>query len=525
MLRTKILLIIILSILLVACGETIDDADFLKDKVEVEIFETKDMKEFKRLIIKDHKESINEESIDFSLSSVYFDELGEYTVTVTYQDQDGNEGSKDITVNVVDTTPPVITTEKRYWVVNINAEEPDFLSVVSATDNYDGDITFTETDVDDSSFDISTEGEYYIQYSATDESGNKAILYTYVKVVDPSTEYIINFVDQMVVGKNESNPDYRSFIQSAKDQDENDLAFLGYTLEIDNSDVDLSTLGTYNLSVSIIDPDMNLVKTVNTLVEVKPQAAIHFVKNRIALYNNPDHRPEDLIKSMTDEYGKEIKLGTEYTLEVDKPLDVTTLGDQTMTYRILDQNDTLLCEETVTIRVLFPYTIEFKSNDLVVYYLDETFKETSLVKQVKDMDGNIVVLGTDYTLTTDLEIDVTSLGPQTIIYELNNHEGNVIYSEEVTITVDYFYDIILKDNLSIAYNDQDFIIENLITKVINAHGEEIDLSTGEFTLSTPRPIDVMTIGEQKIKLNLIKHEGDTSKLVYTEDVIIHVVLS
>ena len=72
------------------------------------------------------------------------------------------------TVNVVDTTPPVITLspfDKEFIYVGTNYEEPGF----SATDNVDGDVT---AGVTAGEIDTSTPGEKEIVYTVADKSGN-----------------------------------------------------------------------------------------------------------------------------------------------------------------------------------------------------------------------------------------------------------------------------------------------------------------------------------------------------------------
>lgn len=93
--------------------------------------------------------------------------LGEYKLTWSASAL-GAKSAGVRTVNVVDTTPPVITLapyDKEYIFVGANYEEAGY----SAADNVDGDITGT---VAVSEIDTSSPGEKEIVYTAADKSGN-----------------------------------------------------------------------------------------------------------------------------------------------------------------------------------------------------------------------------------------------------------------------------------------------------------------------------------------------------------------
>lgn len=112
-------------------------------------------------------------SIIIDSSSVNTDIIGIYNVTYDVMDSVGNNAAQIIrTVNVVDTTAPVITLiGKNPFIINVRNDyvERGFI----ATDNYDGNLT---SSVIINSTDLNTDriGTYHITYDVMDASGNIA---------------------------------------------------------------------------------------------------------------------------------------------------------------------------------------------------------------------------------------------------------------------------------------------------------------------------------------------------------------
>ncbi len=95
--------------------------------------------------------------------------LGSYMLTYSAKDSSGNTGSKNRTVNVVDTTDPVITL-KGDNPMDVDCAHGYSEPGATATDNYDGDLPVTISGVVSSAV-----GSYTVTYTVTDSSGNKAI--------------------------------------------------------------------------------------------------------------------------------------------------------------------------------------------------------------------------------------------------------------------------------------------------------------------------------------------------------------
>ncbi len=97
--------------------------------------------------------------------------VGVYTITYTATDSSGNQGTATRTVNVVDTTAPVITVLGNNP-VNIQVGSVYNDAGASATDTLDGDLTSTINVVNN--VDANTVGTYTVTYDVTDSTGNQA---------------------------------------------------------------------------------------------------------------------------------------------------------------------------------------------------------------------------------------------------------------------------------------------------------------------------------------------------------------
>ena len=115
--------------------------------------------------------------------------VGAYTLTYNVTDANGNVAVEVTrTVNVVDTTVPVITlTGEATVTIEVGSTYTD--AGATATDNYDGDITSSIVTVNP--VDATTVGTYTLTYNVTDANGNVAVEVTRtVNVVDTTVPVI-----------------------------------------------------------------------------------------------------------------------------------------------------------------------------------------------------------------------------------------------------------------------------------------------------------------------------------------------
>ena len=163
---------------------------FLKGPKIVTI-EYQDIYEEKGAVAIDIPDGIISNKINIDASDVNTNKLGTYYVTYNVIDKALNEAKEVVrTVNVVDTTPPVITlidSEKPYVMeIGTSFVDPGY----EAIDNHDEDITSNVT-VDTNALNTNVIGTYTVTYNVSDSSGNlaKEVLRT-VKVIAAIPEKI-----------------------------------------------------------------------------------------------------------------------------------------------------------------------------------------------------------------------------------------------------------------------------------------------------------------------------------------------
>ena len=125
-------------------------------------------------------------------SNVDANAVGTYTVTYTVSDSSANPATASRTVNVVDTTAPVITITGANPVdVDLGATYSD--AGATATDVHDGDLTSSITV--SSNVDTNTAGTYTVTYTVSDAAGNQATETRTVNVIDNSNNPTTHYID------------------------------------------------------------------------------------------------------------------------------------------------------------------------------------------------------------------------------------------------------------------------------------------------------------------------------------------
>jgi hypothetical protein len=107
-----------------------------------------------------------------------------YNITYNVVDANGNAGIQKIrTVNIVDTTNPVITLVTPEITIEMNSVYDSSLAGASASDNSGETLTIV---VDASGLDVNTQGAYTVTFTATDSSGNSHSINQIVNVAAPA---------------------------------------------------------------------------------------------------------------------------------------------------------------------------------------------------------------------------------------------------------------------------------------------------------------------------------------------------
>ena len=180
-------------------------------------------------------------------STVDMSVLGTYTVKYNVTDSAGNIANEVTrTVHVVDTTKPVITKKVAADIyLEIGSELPAIADLVTAIDNYDGNITNKVYILKNPNMNVL--GTYLVEFYAIDSSNNRGYTPLRVHVVDTTKPVIsLNGGDmEIVLGESFTDPG----VASVSDN------YATLTLEnvIKTGSVNVNVEGTYELNYSITD--------------------------------------------------------------------------------------------------------------------------------------------------------------------------------------------------------------------------------------------------------------------------------
>ena len=156
--------------------------------------------------------------------------LGFYTVTYTATDSSGNVTTATRTVNVVDTTKPVITLiGDNPQIVTLNTAYEELGA--TAADNYNGDIT-TSIGINTLAIDLATVNCYPVTYNVSDASENNAVQLTRIVFV---LEY----------GKPLAKSDTKTVAQDSKDNLFTIIGNDSFGIDGPNADHPIALSGTY----------------------------------------------------------------------------------------------------------------------------------------------------------------------------------------------------------------------------------------------------------------------------------------
>ncbi|MBC1566393.1 immunoglobulin-like domain-containing protein [Listeria booriae] len=199
-------------------------------------------------------------NIKIIANDINIDVPGEYHVTYSVLDSDGNETEKTITVTILSNDAPVIHGQD----ITFKAGKAfDPMAGVTASDTEDGDITSTiEITANDVNPDVA--GVYHVTYSVTDSDGNTTEA-TYSVTVLTNEKPVIHATDQTLAYGQAFDP---MAGVTAEDLEDGDLTG---SIKIIANDVNPLQAGIYHVTYSVTDADGNETQiTITVLVGAQP---------------------------------------------------------------------------------------------------------------------------------------------------------------------------------------------------------------------------------------------------------------
>ena len=214
--------------------------------------------------------------------------LGTYQVIFQVSDNSNNSTQITINVEVVDVLPPVFSVIGAVTAVYPNIYTvAEIISMLSASDNYDGDISSSINLVEDNyTLNASNTGSYQMDFMVSDSSGNIAY-YTQDIIVVDNQGPVISGIDQINIGYNQilSVDSVKSNLNVVDNYD--DSSILNIVLDSDNYTINRSQLGVYTMQFSVTDSSGNKttkIVTINVIDAIGPM--VYLDSSIIQVYSN-----------------------------------------------------------------------------------------------------------------------------------------------------------------------------------------------------------------------------------------------
>jgi Cu/Ag efflux protein CusF len=248
--------------------------------------------------------------------SVDTDKVGTYTLTYTATDASGNSNTATRTVNVVDTTAPVVTvTGDNPATVELGATYTD--AGATATD-----LSGTVTVVTTGTVDTDTVGAYTLTYTSTDASGNAGTATRTVNVVDTTGPTIT------ILGDNPATVEFGgTYTDAGATATDNS----GDTITVTTSgNVNVNVIGAYEITYSASDSDGNTSVATRTVNVVDTTAPVVTVTGDNPATVEVGSTYTDAGATATDAVDGTTTVVTTGTVDTD------TIGSYTLTYTSTD---------------------------------------------------------------------------------------------------------------------------------------------------------------------------------------------
>ncbi|ERJ11895.1 immunoglobulin-like domain-containing protein [Haloplasma contractile] len=395
--------------------------------------------------------TINLTDANVDTTNVDMNTVGTFTVTYTVTDANGNTTTEYITITLVDTTKPTITglQDQSYEVGSI---EPNWLSGVTAMDNYDGSMTLTLDNVDTTKVDMNTVGTFTVTYTVTDTNHNTTSQMITITITD-TTAPILSGLQDLTFEVGSTEPDWLAGV-TANDNYDGTIAL---TLDnVDRSNVDMNTVGTFTVTYTVTDTNGNTsIDTIAITIEDTQKPVISGLVDQTYDPGAPEPNwLEGII--VTDNYDGTIEL----TLEnVDTTqVDMNTIGTFTVTYTVSDTSgNTTIVAINVTIEDMTPPIITLNGETELYIHLGTSYTEpgaTAYDETDGDLTLNIMIEGT---------VDPNLVGTYTISYTVSDEALNLTTVTRTIHVEDNVLHAVEDAGLKQAILDDMYITEGPVT--------------------------------------------------------------
>ncbi|AYG37031.1 DUF5011 domain-containing protein [Lactiplantibacillus pentosus] len=371
-------------------------------------------------------------------STVDPEKVGQYKVTYSFTDQQGQLRKADVMVEVLANLAGIrVKSTTESFRIGAKWSEKDNFDCAT---NVDGTaVALSDVDIT-STVDSKAVGQYKVTYSFTDQQGTVQQVIVPVNVLANYANFQLNQTElSFRAGDNRWQPE--SNIAAATDIDGRaiDLA----TMQITNA-VDSTTPGTYLVNYAFTDSFNQTHRATATVTVLANLAALTMTQQHVTLYlGNRQWQPEDNFGGAKNVDGSAITFDQ---LQVLGHYDLKVVGDYELTYQFTDQLDHLRTAQfTVTVAENQATIVVEKT--AVTLHVGETWEPMMNFVSATDMDGQAIAEDRISVNVTKLNqrlrlmmmrsralpiVDTTVAGSYQVSYQFIDGNGNL---QELATTV------------------------------------------------------------------------------------------
>ena len=347
---------------------------------------------------------------------------GTYNVTYDVTDSAGNPApTQTRTVNVSDTTPPLITLAGSANVAHeLGTAYTD--AGATASDNTDGDITANIV-VTGLPIDTNTAGTYTITYNVNDAAGNAAAPVTRIVEVADRTAPVITLLGTNPID-HEVDTVYTDAGATASDNIDGDIsANIGVT-----GSVNANVIGTYTLTYNVQDASGNAATTVTRTVNVVDTGAPSITVLGDNPLNHELNTPYTDPGATADDAADGDLTSSIVTVN---NVNTTLTGTYTVTYDVADSQGNAATQQVRTVNVA-DYTapvITLVGNSTVNHEQGTVYTDAGATAS-DVIDGDLTA-----SIATVNNVNTNVPGTYTVTYNVSDAAGNAATTVTRTVIV------------------------------------------------------------------------------------------
>ena len=321
--------------------------------------------------------------------------LGSYTLTYTYTDNQGNAATPVTrTVNVVDTTAPVITVTDATLTIEVGSTFT--APTATASDNLDSDASVAAT----GTVDANTVGSYTLTYTHSDSEGNAATAVTVTVNVVDTTAPVITLNGEATITV-EAGSIYSELGATATDNYD-----ASATVSITGT-VDTTALGAYTVTYTSTDASGNvesITRTVNVVDTTAPTITVSGGLSVTVQINEAFTTPEATFSDNLDATGTVTSSGT---------VDTATVGTYTITYTATDASgNTNTVDLIVTVSDTPPRLAQYAPEDDSTFGISRYYKFGTIEAFLLMYDAKtLLVIFDGQEVIGEMEFGIEPMGP------------------------------------------------------------------------------------------------------------------